>query len=108
MEGRLWIDQQSFHWIKAEATVTRAVSIAGFLAKVDPGTQFLLEQRPVASDVWLPIHFSMRTRARILLLLRQRSQVDETYFDYRRAERPGQTPISLDSSASGCLPTSVN
>jgi hypothetical protein len=45
---------------------------------------------------------------RILLLLRQRSQVDETYFDYRRAERPGQTPISLDSSASGCLPTSVN
>jgi hypothetical protein len=108
MEGRLWIEQNSLRWVKVEATVIRSVEIAGLLARVEPGTQLLLEQRPVSSDVWLPTRFSMRTRARILLLLRQRTQVDESYFDYRRVERSGQqAPASLDSSSS-CLPISAN
>ena len=109
MEARFWIEQHSFQWIKAEATVTRSVSIAGLLAQVEPGTRFLLEQRPVSSDVWLPTRFSMRTRARILLLLRQRTQVDESYFDYRRVERSEQQALaSLDNNSSNCLPTSAN
>jgi hypothetical protein len=89
MEGRFWIERNSFQWIKAEAAVVRPVSIASFLARVDPGTQFTLEQTPVNpdSDVWMPAHFSMRTRGRVLFLLKQRTQVDATYYDYRRAER---------------------
>jgi hypothetical protein len=91
MEGRFWIDRDSYQWIKAEAAVVRPVSVASFLARVDPGTQFTLEQTPVTGDVWMPSHFSMRTRGRILLFLKQRTQMDATYFDYRRAERP-RTP----------------
>jgi len=87
MEGRFWIERNSFQWIKAEAAVVRPVSIASFLARVDPGTQFALEQTPVNSDVWMPAHFSMRTRGRLLFLLKQRTQVDATYYDYRRSER---------------------
>jgi hypothetical protein len=92
MEGRFWIERDSFQWIKAEAAVVRPVSIASFLARVDPGTQFTLEQSPVASDVWMPAHFTMRTRGRILFLLKQRTQIDATYYDYRRAEPPGRVP----------------
>jgi hypothetical protein len=29
----------------------------------------------------------MRTRGRVLFLLKQRMQMDATYFDYRRADR---------------------
>jgi hypothetical protein len=86
MEGRFWIDQKSYQWVKVEVTVIRPVWIVGFLAKVETGTQFTLEQTPVASNVWLPAHFTMKTRGRLLLLFKQRSQIDATFFDYRRVE----------------------
>jgi hypothetical protein len=92
MEGRFWIERNSYQWIKAEAAVVRPVSIASFLARVEPGTQFTLEQSPVASDVWMPARFSMRTRGRILFLLKQRTQIDATYYDYRRVERSVRLP----------------
>jgi len=86
MEGRFWIEQKSFQWVKVEVTVTRPVWIAGFLARVETGTQLMLEQSPVESDVWMPVHFSMKTRGRILLLFKQRAQIESTFFDYRRTE----------------------
>jgi hypothetical protein len=103
---RLWIEQNSFQWVKVEASVVHPVSIAGFFASIEPGTRFSLEQRPVEPDVWLPTHFSMRTRARVLFLLRQRSDVDETYFDYRRVESEASRPDTHRDDA--CLPTVLN
>jgi hypothetical protein len=87
VESRFWIEQSSFHWIKVEATVVRPVSIAAFLARVEPGTQFTLEQAQVSPGVWFPKRFLMRTRARLLLMFRQRTQLDATYYGYRRVEQ---------------------
>jgi hypothetical protein len=85
MKGKLWIDTQSFQWVKVEAEVVHPVSIAGFLAKVEPGTRFELEKMPVSGNVWLPRHFAMKATARILGLFSHNSQEDEHYFDYHRA-----------------------
>jgi hypothetical protein len=63
----------------------RPVSIAGFLARVQPGTRFELEKMPVANGIWLPKHFAMKSSARILFLFRHHSQEDETYFNYQNA-----------------------
>jgi hypothetical protein len=104
MEGRLWIEPHSFQWIKVEAMVVHTVSIEALLATVEPGTRFSLTQRPVASDVWLPTHFSMRTRARLLFFLKQRTDVDETYFDYRRVDRAGSSEARRES-VEACLTT---
>ena len=60
MRGTLWIDKQSFQWVKVEAEVVRPVYIAGFLARVEPGTRFELEKAPVPGGIWLPLHFEMR------------------------------------------------
>jgi hypothetical protein len=51
MQGKLWIDKDSFQWVKVEAQVMHPVSIEGFLAKVEPGTHFELEKEPVATDM---------------------------------------------------------
>ncbi|HEU4635151.1 MAG TPA: hypothetical protein VFS41_03175, partial [Edaphobacter sp.] len=68
---------------QVEAEVIRPVRIKGFVARVDPGTRFKLKQMPIdTSDTWLPSHFSMQSRARILLLFPKSSQADETYFHY--------------------------
>lgn len=85
MQGKLWIDKITFQWVKVEAEVTRPVSIEGFLARVEPGTRFELEKTPVAGGVWLPSHFAMRARAKILFIITHKSQQDQTYFGYRKA-----------------------
>lgn len=85
MQGKLWIDKATYQWVKVEATVVHPVSIAGFLAQVQPGTRFELEKMPVADGIWLPRHFAEKSNARILFLFRHHTQEDETYFDYQKA-----------------------
>ena len=88
MEGTLWIDQSTFQWVKVEAHVIHPVRIEGFLAEVEPGTQFEVEKRPVAGDVWLASHYSMKSNAKVMLLFPHRGQEDESFFNYHRAS-PG-------------------
>lgn len=85
MEGTLWIEKNTFQWVKVEAQVIRPVSIEGFLARVEKGTRFELTQMPVRENLWLPQHFSMSARARILFLFTKRDEEDESYYGYHPA-----------------------
>ena len=85
MEGTLWIDRDTFQWVKVEAHVIHPVSIYGFLAEVEPGTSFEVEKRPVAGNIWMASHYSMKSNAKIMLLFPHRGQEDDYYFNYRRA-----------------------
>ncbi len=87
MEGTLWIDQKTFQWVKVEAHVMRPVRIEGFLAEVEPGTKFEVEKQPVADDIWLASHFSMKSNARIMLLFPRRGQEDDSFYNYQRAAK---------------------
>jgi hypothetical protein len=83
MRGRLWIDKKTYQWVRVEAWVMHPVTIEGFLARVEPGTRFELDKMPVTDDVWLPKHYAMTARAKILFLLKHKSQDDITYYGYR-------------------------
>lgn len=85
MEGTLWVDRDTFQWVKVEARVVHPVRIEGFLAVVEPGTQFELEKTPVSGDIWLTKHFSMKSNARVLLLFPRRGQEDDSFFNYHKA-----------------------
>ena len=84
MEGTLWIDKESFQWVKVEAHVIRPVEIEGFVAKVVPGTRFELETMPVEGDIWLPKHYMMNANAKLFGIISHHSQEDDTYFNYHR------------------------
>jgi hypothetical protein len=86
MKGQLWIDKATYQWVKVTAEVVRPVSIAGFLARVQPGTQFELEKMPVESGIWLPKHFAMKSHAKVLMLVNRSSHEDQTFSDYQRAQ----------------------
>lgn len=88
MQGRLWIDEATYQWVKVEAMVVHPVSIAGFLAQVQPGTRFELEKMPIADGIWLPRHFAEKSNAKILFLFRRHSQEDDSYFNYQKAQQP--------------------
>jgi hypothetical protein len=95
MQGTLWIDTQTFQWVKVHARVVSPVSIEGFLARVEPGTYFELEKMPVGDQVWLPKHFSMRARAKVIGIFGHNSQQDDTYFDYKK------NPVEYQSKSGG-------
>jgi len=83
MKGRLWIDKATGQWVKVHAEVVKPVSFYGFLAKVGPGTEFDLEQTPVASGVWLAKHFSVSVKATALGFFNENSFDSDTYRDYQ-------------------------
>ena len=83
MKGKLWVDKKQFQWVKVEAEVMRPVSLYGFFAKVSPGTRFVLEQEPIAGNLWLPAHFSVKVNASALGFINENSSDDETFHDYK-------------------------
>ena len=87
MQGELWIDTQTYQWVKVEAEVIHPVWIEGFLARVEPGTRFELEYGPVTDEVWLPAHYAMQSRATVLFLFGRKDREEESYFGYRKAAR---------------------
>jgi hypothetical protein len=84
-QGRIWVDKETYNWIKAEAEVIRPVSIVSYLARVEPGTRFELDTAPVSDEVWMPSHFTMKARAKILLVFPHESSQDESYYGYHKA-----------------------
>ncbi len=93
MEGKLWIDKNTFQWVKVEATVIHPVSIAGFLARVEPGTRFELEKAPVEDGIWLPKHFAVNAHSKILFVFGHSTQADETYFGYHKGSEPAGSAL---------------
>jgi hypothetical protein len=85
MEGTLWIEATDYRWLRVQAEVKHAVSIAGFFARVEPGTRFVLEQEPVDGGIWLPSHFTMQAHAKVFLLFSHNEQEDSGYYGYRKA-----------------------
>jgi hypothetical protein len=84
MRGRMWIDAKEYQWVKVQAEVFRPVAFGLFIAHVEPGTEFILEQCPVKGNLWLPAHFTVRVKAEVLFFSHN-SFDDETYWDYRPA-----------------------
>jgi hypothetical protein len=87
MRGTLWIDQASYQWVKVEAEVFRPVSMYGFIAKVEPGTRFILEQQEVGENLWLPKRLQVNVNATALGLFNESSTEDDTFLNYRPMPR---------------------
>jgi hypothetical protein len=85
MKGQLWIDVKTYNWVKVSAEVVRPVSIDGFLARVEPGTSFELDEMPVGDGVWLAKHFREQSRSEILGVFNHSTHDDETYSQYRKS-----------------------
>ena len=83
MQGQFWIDTRSYQLIRAVVRVVTPVTIDGFLATVQPGTEFEVEQKPVAPNVWLPTHFQIRSRSRVIYFFHHHDDEDRTFSDYR-------------------------
>jgi hypothetical protein len=85
VEGKLWIDEQDFGWIKVDGEVTQSFSMGLFVARVQRGSHIIMEQESVGDAVWVPKRLEMRASARILFLKSLDIERILTYWDYRPA-----------------------
>jgi hypothetical protein len=83
MRGKMWIDIDEYQWVRVQAQVFRPVAIGLFIAHVQPGTEFMLEQAPVDNEVWLPSRFVTQVQATALMFWSKKYSRSETYSNYR-------------------------
>jgi hypothetical protein len=100
MNVEFWIEKTSYQWVHVAAEVMHPISLYGAIAKVGPGTKFVLEQEQVAPNLWLPKRFSVQVKASALGFINEDSVQDETYSNYRLVT-PSMNALSGGVKTSG-------
>lgn len=66
MHGRVWIDKQGYHWVKARAEVLDTVSWGMFIARLSPGSRMEFDETRVNDEVWMPRRVLFHLNARLM------------------------------------------
>ncbi len=91
-----WIDKDDTEWVKVDADVIDNISFGVFLAKLDKGAHFTLEQARINDEIWLPQHVNVVANAR-LLIKHFDLESDITYRDYRKFRAEAKITGVVDS-----------
>jgi hypothetical protein len=84
LKGKLWIDKESYEWVKVEAEVLDTVTYGFILVRVQPGTKLVIEQSRINGEVWLPKRFEANGVVRLGLIRKLRLQYLIDFTDYRK------------------------
>ena len=68
LQGKLWVDKQDYHLVKAEVEVVATISVGLFVVRVAKGSRAAFEQTRVNDEVWLPQQVRAFVSARLGLL----------------------------------------
>lgn len=85
MEGQFWISKEHNRLVKLDAVTTGHVSFGwGVLAKVAPGTRFMIEQMRLNDGVWVTRRFKMAYDVQIALIKQKRGETESIMWDFRK------------------------
>ena len=83
LDGRVWISEADYQWVKVEATLMDDFSVGWFLFKLHKGMHFEFEQTRVNDEVWLPKREFFNGSGRITVKT-GRMRNETTYSNYRK------------------------
>ena len=86
-EGKLWIDEEDFQWIKADAQAIETVSIGWFVARIGPGAHFTFEQARVANGLWMPKRLTVAGMVRVLMVYGKSLNEEVVYSGYHQEKQ---------------------
>lgn len=99
IEGTLWLDKEDLQWAKAEADVIDTIEFGWILARVGPGTHFLVEQTRVAEGLWMPQRIVISGVARVLLVHDKVLNEELTFSGYQKGNvEASANPQGKDSA----------
>lgn len=84
LQGKIWVDKETYNWVKTEAEVIDTISYGLFLARLAKGAHLSFEQARVNNEVWLPKRVHAEASARLALLRKLQAEVEITYSNYRK------------------------
>lgn len=84
VKGKIWIDQQDYQWVRAEAESIDTISVAGIILRVAKGARLTIEMERVNNEVWLPRRVLATASARIALVRKFNGQYEINYSNYRK------------------------
>jgi hypothetical protein len=91
LQGKLWVDRQDYHLVKADVEVVDTISVGLFLVRVAKGSRAAFEQTLVNDEVWLPRRVQAFASARLGLLTVLRIEQEISYSKCR--EFQADSPI---------------
>jgi hypothetical protein len=68
LQGKLWVDKQDYHLVKADVEVVDTISVGLFLVRLVQGSRATFEQIRVSDEVWRPRQVRASVSARLGLL----------------------------------------
>ncbi len=83
MQGKIWIDQATYEWVKADGEVIHPFKWGLFLLSLNPGTVLHFTQTRVNDEIWLPKQIAVQLDARVLFK-KFNGSFDDTYSNYRK------------------------
>ncbi|HZU26585.1 MAG TPA: hypothetical protein VFA04_13755 [Bryobacteraceae bacterium] len=83
LHGRVWIDKDGYHWVKAQAEVLETLSWGMFIARLSPGSRMEFEQTRVNGEVWLPRRMLFHLNAR-LMFKKMDAEFESDWSGYRK------------------------
>ena len=84
VRGKVWIEQETYHWVKLDAEVLDTLTFGLGLLRVAPGGTLHFEQTRVNNEIWLPSYALIRADARLALVKKLRTEIDIRYSGYRK------------------------
>jgi hypothetical protein len=83
LRGKLWVDKQDYHLVRAEVEVVDTISVGLLLVRVAKGSRAAFEQTRVNGEVWLPRRVQVSASARLGLLKVLRFEQEISYSKCR-------------------------
>ena len=84
IEGRIWIDQSEYQWVRIEAKTLETISAGLVVARLNPGATLIFEQTRINDEVWLPKRQFVSGSGRLALLKKLSEQQETIWSDYRK------------------------
>jgi hypothetical protein len=102
MAGTAWMDEQDKVLVKAQGHFVNNFKVGGGLVvNIQKGTNFLMEQRKINDEVWLPARFEGQGSFRFLLFAGLNGKVTVVDSDYKKFKAtskilPGMSTVEPD------------
>jgi hypothetical protein len=84
IKGKLWIDKETFEWVRAECEAIDTISFGVFILRLHKGSRLTFEQTRINNEVWLPKRVSVDANARVMVFKNSGFQSETLYSNYKK------------------------
>jgi hypothetical protein len=81
---RAWIDKSDLQASRIELEATDTISFGGLLLRLEKGSQIVIEQARLDSELWLPRRVIVVAEGRVLLLKNLNREMEYSFSDYKK------------------------